>query len=328
MITNNDVIRILEQLRISKHISITKMTNGVMSPRNYNRLINSELDISIDNLLGMLDNLGTPFEDFFMYANSIERLENIDFENCVICTLFNNFNKANYYYEKLKDEFNNFDVSVVRNNTISKRKDFLVSKTYLDYQNNKISLDACKVVLSGIIKLSEFGKGGFLYSEDIISLIIYLKICNDTELEMIGKKIISLINDKEHIVIGRRNSVINYLAYYAILYCFVMRKNINREDMAIIREYYLKVIEFYDKIQLSPYNVMMCELLYHYIKRRGIVNKSIIFDYVSSIISNPNELFMTGRKYDLYKEDIELYYELLKNDKFIRTRLTRRSSYV
>ena len=138
---------------------------------------------------------------------------------------------------------------------------------------------------------------------------------------MIGKKIISLINDKEHIVIGRRNSVINYLVYYAILYCFVMIKN-------IIREYYLKVIEFHDKIQLSPYNVMMCELLYHYIKRRGIVNKSIIFDYVSSIISNSNELFMAGRKYDLYKEDIELYYELLKNDKFIRTRLTRRSSYV
>ena len=37
---------------------------------------------------------------------------------------------------------------------------------------------------------------------------------------------------------------------------------------------------------------------------------------------------MENKKFDIFEEDIDIYYELIDNDKFIKARLAKRSSYV
>lgn len=69
---------------------------------------------------------------------------------------------------------------------------------------------------------------------------------------------------------------------------------------------------------------MLFDILYKYIKKNNIHNNDIIFYYISSILSTNDTEFLNGRKFAITREDINIYFTLLKDEEFINSNLYER----
>lgn len=57
----------LDQLRRERKVTVEQMCKGVISRRNYSRLLSGEVDIQVDVLSKLLINLKVPLEEFSWY---------------------------------------------------------------------------------------------------------------------------------------------------------------------------------------------------------------------------------------------------------------------
>ena len=203
-------------------------------------------------------------------------------------------------------------------------KSILANKTIplgmkmVEYKKNFIMKGEALYYMKSFLNLDGFLKSYIIQDDDIESLYIYIRICNDDEKEKIAKELLNIIskNDRKFFTVNYER--IQTLMYLIVLICLTTKEKITYSDHLNIKKITDVALEFNTRAKLRTYDVILFKTLYKYIKRSDSDNKHIIFHYIASIISSIDDEYVENQRFELKKEDIKIFIECLQDEKLLK----------
>jgi len=307
MITNREVVHYLEKIRIERKITIQAMTEGILSRRNYSRLLSGDAHVSIDILSKMLSKMEIPFNEFSFYIHNHLMYENVDEYNFFEYIFFENYEKAfKEIYPSIKHKECR---SLLRNKTIP------ICIKFLEYKLNIISKSDALSHLTKHIDLDSLLKRYIIQDDDIKALYLYTQLCSDQNKSLIVDFLLKVVfgNDFKMLTAHYEESMI--FIYLILLEALTTQDNLLNSNHDLIKNVYQKALEFHSRAKLEVYDVYMFKVLYKYIKKYNIDNPYIIFHYIASIISTLDDN-ITQKTYEINQSDIEIFSKHINHEHF------------
>ena len=315
MATNREIIIALDNFRLEKRKTIQDMTEGIISPRNYSRLLKDEAEITMDVLVALLDKLNTPFEEFVCYINMHKDVDSFEEDRFVYLVIFENYDKA---VSKYSDVMSSKD-----NKSRFAQKTIPACVAYLSYVNKKITLQAAKMLIEGFLDLNTIKKNKVIHEEDIYTMYLYMKIANDDELNELEKFMNVILYDSSFKIFAHQYENTLMMAYIIEMY-LLYNKPFSLENDKAIRSVFKEALLFNSKYTISPFDVLLFEVAYKYIKKNNIENKYVSFYFIASVLSTSNVDFLRGRIFDIGEDDLEEYYALINDARFVHSHMYKR----
>jgi transcriptional regulator with XRE-family HTH domain len=75
MLKNQEIMRYLERYRLEQKVPIYQLTKGIMSTRNYSRILSGEVDLSLEDYAKLLNRLRIPLFEFNIYIDNCKFYE-------------------------------------------------------------------------------------------------------------------------------------------------------------------------------------------------------------------------------------------------------------
>ena len=315
MATNREIIIALDNFRLEKRKTIQDMTEGIISPRNYSRLLKDEAEITMDVLVALLDKLNTPFEEFISYINMHKYVDSFDEDRFVYLVIFENYEKAVSKYSDV--------MSGKNNKSRFAEKTIPACVAYLSYINKKITLQAAKMLIEGFLDLNTIEKNKVIHEEDIYTMYLYMKIASQEELDSLSEFMNTIIYDRSFKVFAHQYENTIMMAYIIEMYLLTSKPYSVENDKAI-RNVFKEALLFNSKYTISPFDVLLFEVVFKYVKKNDIKSKYISFYYIASVLSTSNVDFLRGRTFDIGEDDLEAYYGLISDARFVNSHMYKR----
>jgi len=312
----HEVMNCVEQLRLGRKMTIQEITNGVISRRNYSRYVSGEIPINLEILTKILGKLGVPLYEFVFYMTNKNILSNLD-ESFFLDLIRNEQYEEAYkrYYQVIKDKELQ---SIFATRTIP------ICITLMLYKLDKMSLEDVKRITSRIIDLKEMFQKKHLNDDEIESLNLYIRICNEQDKEIIADYLLNMLFCDDYRLICAHYDFCRMLSYLIVLSIITEHPNQEKYDKKQIKRVIDAALDFFSRAKFINYDILLFEILYKYIKKNHIDNKDIIFYYISAILSTNDQEFLNGKKFTITKEDMDVYYELLKDNTFLNANIYER----
>ena len=113
------------------------------------------------------------------------------------------------------------------------------------------------------------------------------------------------------------------MAYIIEMY-LLYNKPFSLENDKAIRSVFKEALLFNSKYTISPFDVLLFEVAYKYIKKNNIENKYVSFYFIASVLSTSNVDFLRGRIFDIGEDDLEEYYALINDARFVHSHMYKR----
>ena len=243
MATNREIIIALDNFRLEKRKTIQDMTEGIISPRNYSRLLKDEAEITMDVLVALLDKLNTPFEEFVCYINMHKDVDSFEEDRFVYLVIFENYDKA---VSKYSDVMSSKD-----NKSRFAQKTIPACVAYLSYVNKKITLQAAKMLIEGFLDLNTIKKNKVIHEEDIYTMYLYMKIANDDELNELEEFMNVILYDSSFKIFAHQYENTLMMAYIIEMYLLYNKPFSLENDKAMV-EYFIPKLCNVDMVNALP----------------------------------------------------------------------------
>lgn len=306
----------LERMRLERKVAIKDLVCGIISRRNYSRLLSDDIHLSLEVLSKLLDKLNIPFTEFSFYLHNVIMYENLDE------VYFHELIRTEKYEAAYKKYFPLIEGNQFK--TLFANKTIPLGIQLMKLNMGIITNDEALRHMSRIIKLPEILNSHILHDDDIEALFLYIRICDKQAKEEISTFAFNALTNNEFLKLtGFYEQTMTILQLIALktLTGKVFVSNEDRIKINIVADIALK---FHNKTKLSVFDIMLFQTLYDYIKDNDIKNRYIVFYYVASIIGSLNEEYVCNRKFIITKEDIRVFYDCLNDDEFIQSAMYER----
>lgn len=292
----------LEALREDKKITIIDLTKGIMSRRNYTRLLNEETEVNFYTLDKLLQRMDVNISDFIHYLTNRVISENESEITFIMAIVAGQSEEANTFYKELKTK---------ECKTIFREYSIPLGLLYLECLNKIKDKDICAIEARKIFPLKEIVDKPIVQDDVITALDIFSKLCNNEEKEQI-------VEFAYQIFKGEKYKMLTTFYEFSLTTLYINAINLlaTKDDMdekhnnmfSFICKDYLK---FLYRAKNINYDVMFFSLMHKYNKDHDIKNDLVTFYYVVSVLSYlPSEL-PEGDKYEISKDDLDIFNKYL-----------------
>ncbi len=311
-----EVMNCVEQLRLERKMTILEITEGVISRRNYSRYLSGEIPITLEVLTKLLTKLGVPLHEFVIYMTNKNIFNNLDEAYYLDLIRNEQYEEAyNRYYHSIKDK---------KLNSIYASRTIPICKNLMLYKLGKLFKEEAKKNSSRIIDLKEMFRKKHLNDDEIESLYLYIRICDDEDKERIADYLLNMLFSREYKLTAIHYEFCLTLTYLIVLTIITEHHNKEKYKRNIIKQVINEALDFFRRAKFNNNDILLFDILYKYIKKNNIHNNDIIFYYISSILSTNDTEFLNGRKFAITREDINIYFTLLKDEELINSNLYER----
>jgi hypothetical protein len=299
------VIDYLEKLRIERDIKIKDFTEGIMSVRNYSRLISHESEITFEDLDAFLNKLQVPLFQFGGYMRNSMIVDNMVVFQFLDAIASNNIQEAyEKFYPQIKDKAWDCPIS---------RKHLPISILFMKYKLNKMTKAQALYEINKELELSTMINAGVVYGDDVTLLLTYLEICNEQAKKLIADFLFKALFTNKVKVLTSTGEPTRIMMYICILKAIITRDKISKIDHTIVKKVLEDFIAYHKKAKTELLDYDIFHYAYLYIKKFNLKNDYIIFHYIGSIISTGPKWYFSGKKIQIRKEDMDVFISMIGN---------------
>lgn len=299
----------LDQLRRERKVTVEQMCKGVISRRNYSRLLSGEVDIQVDVLSKLLINLKVPLEEFSWYRFNRLMFKNIDEVNFHEVMRYGNIEKAAKEYPGILTKHTLGSVYAKKAVPL----DILLVKHHLGMITKDDLLSQARI----IIDMKSYAKSYIVQDDDVEALYAYSKICREDEL-------LPIIQFEERAIFsGKIKLFTNFvevaiiLNHLTLMQALLRKKEMTPTDHNLFKCTVNSGLEFLQRSKLMPFDFMFFNLYKKYCDKYAINNPYVTFYYYAAIESSNHPEFADRAAQFVTKKDRDVYLSCL-NDETIR----------
>jgi len=306
----------IEKLRIEKELSIKDLTSGVISPRTYTRYLSNQVEIPLDILNKFLERLETPLYQFGLYIYNtiyLENSEEIVFFNLIVSEKYKRAYEQEY--PKLKDK---------KFQTYLSGKALPLSILLMKCKLNIITENHMLVEMRNVLELNALINRKDINAGEIEALKIFVKVCNDTEKELISNMLYKYLSDKSYMILTNTVEVSRVSLYYVSLLAYTTRSKLRKADKAKIEWIVKDFLKYHKRAKTLLLDCMVLKLIYDYYNKHQLSNDLIVFHYVAAILSTPENDHTKQFRSDITEANIRILFKFLEDDTFLKESMYER----
>lgn len=297
----SDIVYHLDQLRRDKKVTIQAISQGVISRRNYTRLLSGEIEISLEILEKLLANLNVPLDEFAYYRYNNQVVDHFDEYEFHEVIRFGNYERAikKFAYFLTKPKF----VSIFSGKTIP--IGILMLKKHLGQISNNELVHASRELMN----LSESVKSHIIYDDLVEALYLYCSICNETELD-------EIISFCERALFGGKAKmftlyfeVATIILHLTLMRSLLLKKTITESEHILFKRTINSGLKFGRLSKLQPFDVMFFGMYDRYNKKYKLHNPFVTFYYFNyletsehiDVVNRSLRVFTKSEREDILK---------------------------
>jgi hypothetical protein len=303
---NHKLMSAIERLRSTRKITIAGLTKGIMSSRNYSRLLSDSAKLRFNDLLAFLTKLDISVNEFAAYVYNHDLVAHA--EELTLLELINNrqFKEANEIYER---RFANLDF-----HSQYAKKLLPISIMYMRYHMNRSTKLDAYYKIKELIRLDEILASKVLISEDLDCIRFFLDVCSDNEKTSIGNHLIKVI-DQDIKLIASLTEAATMTCYDVAIQAFGSKDVLDDRDHDRIAYVFRHSMAYQFRAKLSFFDISLFSTMYHYIRRFGIDNPLLVHAHIASIMSSVEFPLVTEHKHPIRDEDVRVFLNVLDERK-------------
>lgn len=303
IITNNNVIFYLDQLRKKQKLTILQLTKGITSARNYHRYLSGETNPIFSHLSKMLNRSGITLYDFYIYVHN-----NIERENAIETEFYDAIKdgKYEYAYKEIYPQIKDKNLK-----TVFAEKTIPCQICFMKYKLGLLSDTQATSEMKKIINLKELIRCSIIDDDLISSLYVYVQICSDEDKIVIGNYLADLIITNDYVQLMHYYQWTTMIMHITALSTLTTIKENHLDNYNKIKRITNSALEFNYRANLKILDTMLFRILYDFTKRNKKPNKYLIFNYISSIIYGSDEEYIANSTFDIDEADIQTFCHML-----------------
>lgn len=300
----------LDNIRLSKKITVQELCEGICSPRSYSRYLSGDTTITLDVLLMLIDRVRIPLNEFsVLYRRHMEESNSPDayFVYNMIFGIKENLLIETYKELKVKHIS---DVSTMRSLPIA-----LILYDYLFLNKSK---EESRENAKNILNFEKLVQAKTITQDLVLELALYIYLAKVDELDPIFDYLWNFLKEP--------SSYQYYFFQYdrvVIIICYTLLKiielkkelNINNDALKNVFNYSIKYIALSKQ---TVNDAFLMEYLYLILKKISVPNKYFLYNYVAIILSNYSTGIANYHKFVIAREDLDSYYEVLNDENYLR----------
>ncbi|MFA7032192.1 MAG: helix-turn-helix transcriptional regulator, partial [Bacilli bacterium] len=265
IITNNNVIFYLDQLRKKQKLTILQLTKGITSSRNYHRYLSGETNPTFIHLSKMLNRLCVTLYDFYIYVhNSIER------DNAIETEFYDAVKdgKYDYAYKKIYSQIKGKNLK-----TVFAEKTIPCQICFMKYKLGLMNDTQTILEMKKVINIKELVNNSIIDDDLISSLYVYVQICPDKEKNIIGNYLADLIITNDYVQLMHYYQWTTMIMHITALSALTTIKENQPCNYKKIQQITSSALEFNYRANLKILDTMLFRILYDFTKRNKKPNK-------------------------------------------------------
>lgn len=297
----------LDQLRRERRVTVETMCKGVISRRNYSRLLSGEVEASLDTLSKLLVNLNVPLAEFSYYRFNHVMFENIDEVNFHEVMRYGNFSRAAKEFGDILNKHTLGSIYATKSVPI----DVLILKHYLGL----ITKDDMVSQAKEIIQLPIMCKSYIIQDDDIDALYEYAKICREDDFPLI-------INFCERVIFTPQKfkmftnyaEVTTNLLHLTLLQVLLRKNELSKAEHTLFKRVINSELEYIRRAKSLPFDILFFSLYKSYCEEYHVDNPYVTFYYYACTASTEHPDFVNRISELVSENDREVYLNCLKDE--------------
>lgn len=308
----------IEKVRNDKKMTIQDLTRGIISRRSYSRFLSNETEVTFDVITKLIDRLGYPMVDFSLYVNNQNMQNNIEEAMFVEIIKLNQYDIAfNELYPMIKDK---------KWRSSHATKALPCAVIMMNLHLKKISSSEAYYKIKELLHLDEIVSSTLVFKEDIDALYIVVDILKEKDKLLIGNHLFKVL-DKNAKVVSPSIDNTTMLTYLVLIKAFIHNNTVNSNNHELIQEVIRKSLEYLYRSKTAIMDIVLFDTIIEYARLNNYYFDEILFGYISTLISSPENYYMMGKSYHLSEQDKSRFLELLSDQKFIHENYYARIIY-
>lgn len=303
----------VDRYRLEKKIPIYQLVKGLMSTRNYSRLLSGETVLSFEDYSALLRRLRVPLFEFSLYLYNCRFFEYIHETNFQQAVDEQRYEEA---YKIITPYLNQHQWG-----SVFAEKTLPIAVKYVEFQLKKCSYAEVLSYSRNIIQLSTLLKNTYLNLDDFEALFLFSGFCSIEEKRMISDFLNRAIIDNEikilNVSVEHTTSRLHRLAIQLLT-------SFDSHDEATLLK--LKAIsnialEYQSRAKIYGEDLAILTLLYKYYKRQNIDYKSLLTEYVLSVLGYNEEQSLKELRTLLSAQEQQYILALIAKSELKKTNL-------
>jgi hypothetical protein len=295
MLKNHEIMRYFELYRLEHKVPIYKITKGIMSTRNYSRVLSGEVDISLEDYARLLRRLRLPLFEFNNYIENStidENIHEIQFLQAVECR---NFEKA---YQIIKPYLRDRKWK-----TMMAIKTIPIAIKLMESQLKQCTTRQFYDFARQTLELTEMETQKFLSFDDFEALLLYSHYGTVEEQRRIYAIFYRIMRDEVRIL----STSLEYSMSRLHLRTLELATSFHDPDDSMIeqlREIAWIVLEYQSRAKMIGVEAKMLLLLHRYYQANHIPSETLLSDVALSVLGSSDETMIQKWKAELSNTEI------------------------
>lgn len=308
-----EIMKYIDKYRLENKMPIYQLTKGIMSTRNYSRLLSGESALSFEDYSALMKRLHAPLFEFSLYVfncNFFEYIHESNFQQAV------DDQKYEEAYEIIKPYLNE-----QKWGSIFAEKTLPIALKYVTYQLNKCTHAELLAYSKKIIHFDHILQSTLINLDDFEALLLYTKFCSFEEKKAVSSFLnrIILIEDVKIL-----NASVEHTTSRLHRHAIQLLTSFDDNDESAFSDL-VKIatiaLEYQSRAKIYGEDQFILKLLYTYYKKHHIASKHLLIEFVLSALGSNEESTQNELKNLLSPEEVHEVLDLIKKQDLKKTNL-------
>lgn len=310
---NNEIIQYIDKYRIENKIPIYQLTKGIMSTRNYSRLLSGETVLSFEDYSALLKRLRVPLFEFAIYLY-----------NCRFFAYIHETNFQNAVDNKQYSEAYQIISPYLEKQTwgsVFSEKTIPMLVKYVEYKLSKISFAELITFSRDTMNLNQMLQYTILSLDDFEALFLFSGYCSSDERRLISNFVTEIIIKNEIKILSASVEHTTSRLHRLAIQLLTSFDDYDQDSLLKLKKVTQIALEYQSRAKIYGEDIYILEMLYAYYKRLNIRSNDILVEYVLAVLGSKEDNMIDRLKSLLSSDEKEYILNLILNESFKKTNL-------
>lgn len=307
MLKNQEIMRYFERYRLDHKMPIYKITKGIMSTRNYSRILSGEVDISLEDYARLLRRLRLPLFEFNLYIENStldENIHEIQFYQAIECR---DFEKA---YQIIGPYLRDGKWK-----TLMANKSIPIAVKLMESQLGHCTTRQFYAFARKTLNLTEMETQKILSFDDFEALLLFSFYGTVEEQRRIYSVFYRIMRDEVRIL----STSLEYSMSRLHVRTLELATSFHDPDenmLTQLRDIAWIVLEYQSRAKMIGVEAKMLLLLHRYYQTNHLSSEPLLLDVALSVLGSGDETMIQNWKAELSRADITLIQDQILPSKY------------
>lgn len=313
MMQNQEIMQYIDKYRVDNKIPIYQLTKGIMSTRNYSRLLSGETVLSFETYSALLKRLRVPLFEFAIY------LYNCRFFAYIHET---NFQSAvdNKQYDEAYKMISPY-LSEAKWGSVFAEKTIPMMVKFVEYKLNKSSLAELITFSRDTIHLDQVLHQTILSLDDFEALFLFSNYCSESERRMISNRMTEIMIHQDVKILNASVEHTTSRLHRLAIQLLTSFDDNDQNALINLKKMTQIALEYQSRAKIYGEDVYILETLYKYYKRQHQLSKDILIEFVLAVLGSNETHLISELKELLSVEEKDMILTSISTDTFKKTNL-------